>query len=322
MSINQNEGVKLLLPNYIKKSIEEGCVHFGDTFGEMIETAINIKTQSLSNDNIIALNNIYKNMDIKHSAIEESLQVMSSPNNSIKFWDSILESANLTDNQKKNIHSIKVILEADETTETTDTKTTKPPKKESIEGDGEDPEVDDTEVTPVVGEEAEAQDPNATESSEPPEGQDPEAAPEMQMAPEQVLQMELTQTNNKFMVLTLYEKINELLDTIDTILETVSSSKTEENLEMFENLKMYQNYLYILSELIFVMDLNTVYYNFTSIALEVNDLLDKYLISTKVKVLNDKDISTDEKKSILLDLRQNLASKIEANDEIQDEGND
>ena len=83
---------------------------------------------------------------------------------------------------------------------------------------------------------------------------------------------------------------------------------------------LLQEYLNILLELIFVMDLNTVYYNFTNISLEVNDLLDKYLISTKVKTLNDPKATPDVKKDTIDDLRTNLSSKIETNQEIQDEG--
>ena len=144
---------------------------------------------------------------------------------------------------------------------------------------------------------------------------------DVQITPEQQLQLELSQTDNKFMTISLYDRINELMDTIGTILDNVSSSKTEENLDLFTELNQYKDYLEILAELIFVMDLNTVYYNFTNISLEVNDLLDKYLISTKVKTLNDKDTSPQTKKDIIDDLRQNLSSKIEANKEIHDEEN-
>ena len=122
------------------------------------------------------------------------------------------------------------------------------------------------------------------------------------------------------MAIVLYNKMGDLITTIDTIMDTVSSSKTEENLDLFQQLELYQEYLNILLELIFVMDLNTVYYNFTNISLEVNDLLDKYLISTKVKTLNDPKATPDVKKDTIDDLRTNLSSKIETNQEIQDEG--
>ena len=310
--------MSLEIPNYLKKAIQEGNLHFGDTFQEMIETSINMQMQSLPAENVVALNNIFKKMDARYSAVEESLQVMSSPNKSIKFWDAILESSNLNDQQINSINSIKKLLEADSGSS----------KKEAIEGDGEDPSVDDQQPTNGQNDsnpddpEAPANEGDGQDGQDDgmDDGQGDDQAPPMN--PEQVLQLELTQTNNKFMSLTLYDKINELLDTIETILETISSSRTEENLDLFESLKMYKNYLNIIAELIFVMDINTVYYNFTNISLEVNDLLDKYLISTKVKTLNDKNSSPQEKEDVLHDLKQNLASKIEANKEIQDEGND
>ena len=85
---------------------------------------------------------------------------------------------------------------------------------------------------------------------------------------------------------------------------------------------MYRDYLNILSELIFVMDLNTVYYNFTNISLEVNNLLDKYLVSTKLKSLNNPKISENDKKEIINTLKDNLKEKNETDQEIQDEGNE
>lgn len=305
---------KIMIPNYIKNNY---C--FNDTFQEMIENSIELRSQTLNEESIISLNNIFKKMDTRHQAIEESLQIMSTPTNSIKFWDNILESGNLNQQQKDSIKSIKAILE-DASNNAAPTKNI---KKEAIEGDGEDPNVDDN-MSGDQGDQGDGQqtddqgnpiDPNAEGSDGDPQMDQP------QLDPEQVLQLELTQTNNKFVILSLYDKINELLDTIDVILETVSSSKTEENLELFDSLKLYQNYLYIISELIFVMDINTVYYTFTNISLEVNDLLDKYLISSKVKVLNDERSSHQEKKTALRDLKLNLSSKIEAKDEIQDEGN-
>lgn len=317
------QNTKIEIPSYIR---ENYC--FGDTFQQMIEESINLRTQFLPPENIVALNNIFSKMDSKHKALEESIQIMSSPKTSIKFWDTVLESKNLSDFERKQINSIKAILEDDsenaQPTQQPAQSNNKPPKREAIEGDGEDPNADDSGQQSDSGNDQGGtdgqQDPNNPNQGDGSE-QDPNN-PEAGLQPDQVLQLELTQTNNKFMILTLYDKINELIDTIEVILDTVSSSKSEENLDLFESLKLYQSYLNIIAELVFVMDINTVYYNFTNISIEVNDLLDKYLIASKVKVLNDDKSTPQEKKNVIEDLKQNLASKIEANDEIQDEGND
>ena len=304
------QNTKIEIPSYIR---ENYC--FGDTFQQMIEESINLRTQSLPPENIIALNNIFSKMDSKHRALEESIQIMSSPKTSIKFWNTILESKNLSDFERNQINSIKAILEDDSQNTQPTQSNSKPPKREAIEGDGEDPNADDNSGQPSNS----SNDQGGTDDQQDPN--DPNNL-EASLQPDQVLQLELTQTNNKFMILTLYDKINELIDTIEVILDTVSSSKSEENLDLFESLKLYQSYLNIIAELVFVMDINTVYYNFTNISIEVNDLLDKYLIASKVKILNDDKSTPQEKKNVIEDLRQNLASKIEANDEIQDEGND
>lgn len=314
-----------MIPNYIQNNY-----YFNDTFQEMIENSIQMQTQTLSGENVVALNNIFRKLDSRHQAIEESLQIMTSPSNSMKFWDNILESSNLTEAQRASIKNIKIMLEADQSQPAANQQNPQNPqnlKREAIEGDGEDPNNDQStdqqssgddgtggNGQPQVDAQGNPIDPNADQNADP-------SMEQPQLDPEQVLQLELTQANNKFVILALYDKINELLDTIGVILDTVSSSKTEENLDLFESLKMYQNYLYIISELIFVMDINTVYYAFTNISLEVNDLLDKYLISSKVKVLNDDRSTHQEKQASIRDLKQNLASKIEAGDEIQDEGN-
>lgn len=297
---------KIIIPEYINERIDilsESSNSLGDNIRELIENSLELKANSLDNESINSINNIFSNIDIRKNTIQESIQEMKSPiSNSIRFWDSIIESGGLPTDYLVKINKIKSILED----------AAGAPKKESIEGDGEDPTTEDqptqdgtqsadgANIDPETGEEI------------PPQPPEP--------SPEQLLQLELAQTDNKFMAIILYDKMNDLINTIDTIMDNVSSSKTEENLDLFQQLSLYQEYLNILLELIFVMDLNTVYYNFTNISLEVNDLLDKYLISTKVKTLNDKNISGDVKQDTIDDLRSNLQSKIEANKEIQDEG--
>ena len=304
--------VKIVIPNYIEEKISklsESSLHLGDNIRELIENSLSLKTQDLNENDISSINNIFMGVDIRRTSLVESIQEMKTPvSNSIKFWDSIIETSNLSKDYINKINKIKSILE--------DQAPIKPAKKEPIEGDGEDPENDLNGTPPQDGvqqtdEQGNPIDPDTGEVL-------PPVAPEP--TPEQLLQLELAQTDNKFMAIVLYNKMGDLITTIDTIMDTVSSSKTEENLDLFQQLELYQEYLNILLELIFVMDLNTVYYNFTNISLEVNDLLDKYLISTKVKTLNDPKATPDVKKDTIDDLRNNLSSKIETNQDIQDEG--
>lgn len=291
--MNNQFKTTLYIPSYIGEKIMRISNHFGEIVENTIYASIQDKMETLSEGDIAAINNIFKRKDIQYKAIEESLQEMREPkSNRITFWESLLESKNLPENSRNGILNIISLLENNNV-------------PEHIEGDGEEP----IDPNPVE---------NGSEQSDQEEQQNQEEQP--QLTPDQILQIELAQTDKKFMSIILYDKILELINTIDTIKDSVSSSKTEENLNLFEDLMMYQDYLNILSELIFVMDLNTVYYNFSNISLEVNDLLDKYLISTNVKILNDPKTSKKEREEIVNTLKDNLDEKIETDQEIQDEG--
>ena len=291
------------IPNYINEKIMKLDKHFGGIVEETIQTGIAIQASILNEDSVAAINNIFRKKDINYNAIQESLQEMSTPNkNRICFWQSILEAnSNIDPIYEKGIKNIISLIEADTNIPNT------------IEGDGEEP----TDPNPTKDS---SEDQEQQEGQEEQAGQANQGSPEQQLSPDQLLQIELAQTDNKFLTIVLYDKIIELMGTIDTIKDSVSSSKTEENLDLFEELMMYYDYLNILSELIFVMDLNTVYYNFTNISLEVNDLLDKYLVSTKLKALNDPKTNEKDKNEIIDTLRDNLDDKNETDQEIQDEG--
>ena len=291
------------IPNYINEKIMKLDKHFGGIVEETIQTGIAIQASILNEDSVAAINNIFRKKDINFNAIQESLQEMKTPNkNRIGFWQSILEAnSNIDPIYEKGIKNIISLIEADTNIPNT------------IEGDGEEP----TDPNPTKDS---SEDQEQQEGQEEQAGQANQGSPEQQLSPDQLLQIELAQTDNKFLTIVLYDKIIELMGTIDTIKDSVSSSKTEENLDLFEELMMYYDYLNILSELIFVMDLNTVYYNFTNISLEVNDLLDKYLVSTKLKALNDPKTNEKDKNEIIDTLRDNLDDKNETDQEIQDEG--
>ena len=243
----------------------------------------------------------------------------------MNFWTKLATALSENSDYQEKIKNLRIINE----------------ERAPIEGDGEDPDAE--EQAPTDGQApANPADPNNPDAGINPavandpsmQGQDPNdpnvqpqvdengnpVQPEIQITPEQQMQIELAQTDNKFMTITLYDQINDLIDTIDTIRDKTSSSKTEENLDLFDLLSKYQNYLKILSELIFVMDINTVYYSFTSAQIEINDLLNKYLVSTKIKVLNDEETSVQDKKNIVDDLKQNYLSQSETDQEISIEG--
>ena len=128
--------------------------------------------------------------------------------------------------------------------------------------------------------------------------------------------MELAQTDNKFATLVTYNKIVEVLKTVESIKENIYSSDTEDELDLYNQLEHYQTYLEILNELIFVMDINTVYYNLTNIIVELNALFDKYLIATKIKVLNS-DSNNDSKKEAESTLKDNAESNEDLMDELE-----
>jgi hypothetical protein len=154
------------------------------------------------------------------------------------------------------------------------------------------------------------------DGEEPQEGQEDQEGQEPQLQPEQVLQMELAQTDNKFATLVTYNKIVEVLKTVESIKENIYSSDTEDELDLYNQLEHYQTYLEILNELIFVMDINTVYYNLTNIIVELNALFDKYLIATKIKVLNS-DSNKDSKKEAESTLKDNAESNEDLMDELE-----
>ena len=166
-------------------------------------------------------------------------------------------------------------------------------KREQIEGDGESIDSDGQGSR------------RSRRSRRDQEGQDPNQ--EQQLEPEQILQLELAQTDNKFATLITYNKIVETLRTVEAVKENIYSSETEDELDLYNQLEQYETYLQILNELIFVMDINTVYYNLTNIIVELNALFDKYLIATKIKVLNS-DSTKDAKKEAEHSLKDNAES--------------
>ena len=282
--MNQNTKLNgLILPAPLLDEINEASNYFGSCFESMI------------------FNSIEKNLLDKDqkviTALNESFQKMTYIKNTLKNNEKFIQNLEESDSANLDLSctfwgkienslgkKLNIVIEG--------------ASPEQIEGDGE--------VAQHTDE----------ESQEGDEGQEGEEGQEQQLQPEQVLQMELAQTDNKFATLVTYNKIVEVLKTVESIKENIYSSDTEDELDLYNQLEHYQTYLEILNELIFVMDINTVYYNLTNIIVELNALFDKYLIATKIKVLNS-DSNKDSKKEAQSTLKDNAESNEDLMDELE-----
>ena len=264
----------LILPTPLLDEINEASNYFGSGFEQMIFNSIERNLLDKDPEVISALNESFQKVNF----IKETLKKNEEYINSIEESDSanIDLSCTFWGKIENSLgKKLNIVIEG--------------ASPEQIEGDGEVAQHADEE--PQDGQEGE-------------EGQEEQ---EQQLQPEQVLQMELAQTDNKFATLVTYNKIVEVLKTVESIKENIYSSDTEDELDLYNQLEHYQTYLEILNELIFVMDINTVYYNLTNIIVELNALFDKYLIATKIKVLNS-DSNKDSKKEAESTLKDNAES--------------
>ena len=268
----------LILPTPLLDEINEASNYFGSGFEQMIFNSIERNLLDKDPEVISALNESFQKVNF----IKETLKKNEEYINSIEESDSanIDLSCTFWGKIENSLgKKLNIVIEG--------------ASPEQIEGDGEVAQHDD---------------------EEPQEGQEGEE--EQQLQPEQVLQMELAQTDNKFATLVTYNKIVEVLKTVESIKENIYSSDTEDELDLYNQLEHYQTYLEILNELIFVMDINTVYYNLTNIIVELNALFDKYLIATKIKVLNS-DSNKDSKKEAESTLKDNAESNEDLMDELE-----
>lgn len=264
----------LILPTPLLDEINEASNYFGSSFEQMIFNSIERNLLDKDPEVISALNESFQKVNF----IKETLKKNEEYINSIEESDSanIDLSCTFWGKIENSLgKKLNIVIEG--------------ASPEQIEGDGE------------VAQHADE------ESQEDQEGEEGQEGQEQQLQPEQVLQMELAQTDNKFATLVTYNKIVEVLKTVESIKENIYSSDTEDELDLYNQLEHYQTYLEILNELIFVMDINTVYYNLTNIIVELNALFDKYLIATKIKVLNS-DSNKDSKKEAESTLKDNAES--------------
>ena len=289
--MNQNTKLNgLILPAPLLDEINEASNYFGSCFESMIFNSIEKNLLNKNKKVITALNESFQKMTYIKNTLKnnekfiQNLEESDSANLDLSctFWGKIEKSLG-----KK----LSIVIEADESAEASQQEQVKrKPKREQIEGDGESIDSDEQE---------------GQENQEDQEGQDPNQ--EQQLEPEQILQLELAQTDNKFATLITYNKIVETLRTVEAVKENIYSSETEDELDLYNQLEQYETYLQILNELIFVMDINTVYYNLTNIIVELNALFDKYLIATKINVLNS-DSTKDAKKEAEYSLKDNAES--------------
>ena len=270
----------LILPTPLLDEINEASNYFGSSFEQMIFNSIERNLLDKDPEVISALNESFQKVNF----IKETLKKNEEYINSIEESDSanIDLSCTFWGKIENSLgKKLNIVIEG--------------ASPEQIEGDGE------------VAQHAD---------EEPQEDQEGQEGQEQQLQPEQVLQMELAQTDNKFATLVTYNKIVEVLKTVESIKENIYSSDTEDELDLYNQLEHYQTYLEILNELIFVMDINTVYYNLTNIIVELNALFDKYLIATKIKVLNS-DSNKDSKKEAESTLKDNAESNEDLMDELE-----
>ena len=270
----------LILPTPLLDEINEASNYFGSSFEQMIFNSIERNLLDKDPEVISALNESFQKVNF----IKETLKKNEEYINSIEESDSanIDLSCTFWGKIENSLgKKLNIVIEG--------------ASPEQIEGDGE--------VAQHADEESQ-------------EGQEGDEGQEQQLQPEQVLQMELAQTDNKFATLVTYNKIVEVLKTVESIKENIYSSDTEDELDLYNQLEHYQTYLEILNELIFVMDINTVYYNLTNIIVELNALFDKYLIATKIKVLNS-DSNKDSKKEAESTLKDNAESNEDLMDELE-----
>lgn len=273
----------LILPTPLLDEINEASNYFGSSFEQMIFNSIERNLLDKDPEVISALNESFQKVNF----IKETLKKNEEYINSIEESDSanIDLSCTFWGKIENSLgKKLNIVIEG--------------ASPEQIEGDGE------------VAQHADEEPQEGQEGEEGQEGQ------EQQLQPEQVLQMELAQTDNKFATLVTYNKIVEVLKTVESIKENIYSSDTEDELDLYNQLEHYQTYLEILNELIFVMDINTVYYNLTNIIVELNALFDKYLIATKIKVLNS-DSNKDSKKEAESTLKDNAESNEDLMDELE-----
>lgn len=295
--------------------------YFDNAITALVENSIEANLSKLSQQDIIKLNDsVNKTFGSKLSPITES--------NDIHIYEAT-ETLKKTDSILRNLlikRGVQVdILESETSTDTKDT------GRQPIMGDDEDPESgvdvdnkkeiskDDATSTSGgsmgdIGDDSLNDDTGndtgvSQQSTEQPiatqDGDQPQSNPEdiqQQLTPDQNLQLELAQTDNKFVTLVLYDKIVQLIGSIDVIKDNISSNQTEDEMDFIDSLEKYKTYLEILNELIFVMDINTIYYNVATIHIEVNDLMDKYLERTKIKKIQSKDSTNQDKQDAIEDL--------------------
>ena len=294
--------------------------YFDNAITALVENSIEVNLSRLPQQDIIKLNeSVNKTFGSKLSSITESAlgHNHNEATQTIKKTDSILRNLLI----KKGVRVD--ILES----EAPDTKDS---SRQPIMGDDEDPQsgadVDNKKEIPKddatstsggsmgdIGDDSLDEDTGDSgvpqQTSEQPiasqDGDQPQSNPEdiqQQLTPDQNLQLELAQTDNKFVTLVLYDKIVQLIGSIDVIKDNISSNQTEDEMDFIDSLEKYKTYLEILNELIFVMDINTIYYNVATIHIEVNDLMDKYLERTKIKKIQSKDSTNQDKQDAIEDL--------------------
>ena len=94
---------------------------------------------------------------------------------------------------------------------------------------------------------------------------------------EDVFNMELSGTQDKFLQFVLYDKLNELSNKIEIIKDSIQIKDTTYDLKFTGKLDQYAQYIEVLNELIFSISVNTVYNIVGQVELELIALLEDYV---------------------------------------------
>jgi len=138
-----------------------------------------------------------------------------------------------------------------------------------------------------VSSDADIIEPDKPKPKEPKEEQQPEQ-PEQpeepaidEIDPEQLLMKELDATQEKVIQFNIYGSITDLKKNLSFAIDNISNNKIT-NKDLIEKLNYYQDLLEVISELIFVLNPNTLYTLYGTTNLEITKLFKEYLNNKKI----------------------------------------
>lgn len=118
------------------------------------------------------------------------------------------------------------------------------------------------------------------------------AAPEGEsIPPEELFAQQIEQVNDSFIRFSLFDKINDLKDKLDDFVENFGDVTSP----IYDEVQRTQEFLKILSSLVFTLDVSVVYQMYGSIELRLIEMFDEY------EKLQHKEIAAEKAKDIIED---------------------